>query len=188
MDLNPPSPRANDHARFSDKTADSQTTVVVGFHSTSDSIEALRWAIDLAKETNSPLKVVHATDVAITVRNGPSSAVANTLGNPTWASVYSIVAAHNPPAETTTIVEQGSAVDVLAKHAKDASAVVLGPRRFRILPINTEKRLKHHLAVPVVRVVESTIVLDGLGRTVGEPRAIDVQAAGAKRNKTKAMT
>ena len=135
-------------------------TVIVGFHSTTESIGALRWAIEECLRTTSRLDVVHASETPIAVMNGPSAAIAHKLGNPTWASVYSVVGGLDAPAGTTTIVRSGMAVDVIATEAAGARLVVLGPRRRRLLRrFDTQRQLLGLLDCPVIRIDEKGVDL-----------------------------
>lgn len=144
--------------------------VVVGFHSTTESIGALRWAIEECKRTSSLLKVVHASDVPIAVRNGPSAAIAHQLGNPTWASVYSVVAGLDAPKETTTVVRSGEAVDVIAAEAFAATLIVLGPHRRRLLSrSNSQRQLLNVVDCPVIRIDDRGVGRGPATMTVDQP-------------------
>ena len=127
--------------------------LIVGFHSTGESIGALRWSIDRCKAENLDLVVVHASHTPIAVDNGPSAAIAHQLGNPVWATVHSIVNGLDAPPSTQVVVRSGDAVDVIAAHAQRAELVVLGPRRRRLLRrFDTQYRLQRLLECPVIRI------------------------------------
>lgn len=144
--------------------------VIVGFHSTGESVGALRWGIEECKRTGSRLTVVHASEVPIAVRNGPSAAIAHQLGNPTWASVYSIVSGLDAPAVTTTIVRSGEPVDVLASEAGHARLVVLGPRRRRLLRrFDTQRQLLELVDCPVIRIEDRDLVRGPIEVTARKP-------------------
>lgn len=102
--------------------------VVIGFRDHHSSLAALRWAIHASHETDLPLVVIHATDIGVSVRNGPSSSVAHRLGSPLWASVHSLVQGLSAPVATETIIETGTAPRVFMKHVTPDDLVVLGPR------------------------------------------------------------
>lgn len=129
--------------------------LVVGFENRASSLAALRWAIDAAHAGNAPLRVIHATDAGVTIRNGPSSAIAYRLGGPLWATVHSMVQGLGAPAGTETIVETGRPAEVLANHIDAGDIVVLGDRgRFR-LGRDLRRVLESELDCTVLRVGES---------------------------------
>jgi len=130
--------------------------LIVGFLNTDSSLPALRWAIDVGRTTGMPLIVVHASALPISVRNGPTSAVAQQLGNPPWASVHSIVQGLGAPAGTTTIVESGAAAAVLARRAGPDDSIILGRPRERLWgQRDTQQRLERLTRVPTIRVAHS---------------------------------
>lgn len=128
-------------------------SVIVGFHSTTQSTGALRWAIEHCRISSSKLLVIHASQIPIAVQNGPSASIAHQLGNPLWANVFSIVNGFDAARGSTTIVRSGDIVDLIRAEAEDAKLVVLGPRRRRILTrVNTQRRLQAVVDCPVIRI------------------------------------
>lgn len=151
-------------------TAGATDTVVVGFHSTTESIGALRWAIEKCRVEGRQLLVVHASSVPIGVDNGPSAAIAHQLGNPTWATVHTVVAGLDAPPSAITRVRSGDVVDLIRAEAENASLVVLGPRRRRILRRrDTQRQLQSLLDCPVIRIDDRTSFDAPLVLTADDP-------------------
>lgn len=130
--------------------------VVVGFRGVDTCLDALRWGIAVSDaDERVRLAVVHASAAPITVRNGPSAAVARAIGDPPWATVWSTVVAYGAPVGTTVLVVPGNPLEVLARTGRDADLVILGPRRrWRLRGLDTRSRLQRRLGVPVLRVHE----------------------------------
>lgn len=126
--------------------------LVVGYRDSTNSLMALRWAIDVAERTGAALTVVHASSFPIRVCNGPSAAVAHSMGNPTWATVHSVVQGLGAAESTTTIVEPGAASTVLAKHSRHADAIILGRRRKRFAMTDLQRVLERRTGLPVLRI------------------------------------
>lgn len=134
-------------------TSGAGNAVIVGFHSIGESIGALRWAIDHCRSNGHPLVVVHASQVPIAVENGPSAAIAHRLGNPTWATVHTVVTGHDAPVDTVTKVRSGDIVELIDHEAVDAGLIVLGPKRRRLFRRHdTQQQLLDRLSVPVIRI------------------------------------
>lgn len=144
--------------------------LVVGFHSTHESIGALRWAIEKCRAEQRRLVVVHASSVPIAVDNGPSASIAHQLGNPAWATVHSVVTGLDAPPDTVTRVRSGEIVELIAAEAQDAAMVVLGPRRRRIFRRHdTQYQLLDLVDCPVIRIDDRVANDAPLELTVDEP-------------------
>ena len=133
---------------------DNLQRLVVGFCDSSNSLLALRWAIKVAERTGASLTVVHASSFPVRVCNGPTAAVAHSIGNPTWATVHAVVKGLGAPDSTTTIIEPGRPVEVLAKYARGADAIFLGPRRSVFGIRDLQRSLERRIDVPVLRIDE----------------------------------
>ena len=111
--------------RHSNDITESTPTIVVGFRNAARSSGALRWSIERSRVNGAAIRVVHASAFPLTAHDGPSASVAQQLGNPSWATLHSTVAAFTPPSDVHTVADQGSPIDVLRRWSKDASVVVL---------------------------------------------------------------
>lgn len=152
--------------------------VVVGFADRARSVGALERAIAQVRDDDrARLVVVHASSSPIAVHNGPSAEVAESMGEPTWATVYSTVLELGAVAERTlTVIEPGEPLSVIARHCTDASVLFLGPssrRRFRRRP-DLGHRLRATIDCPVVQV--PTAVLPPDSRSPGRSRYLPIQA------------
>lgn len=128
-------------------------TVVVGFHSIGESAGALRWAIEHCRQHDCALLVIHASGIPIAVDNGPSAAIAHRLGNPTWATVHTVVTGFDAPTDTVTKVRSGEIVELIHAEAPNPRLVVLGPRRRRFFRrYDTQHQLQSLLECPVIRI------------------------------------
>lgn len=132
-------------------SAGSGERLIVGFESSEASHETLRWALERAAATLSLAVVVHASSEPIRAVNGPSAAVAESLGNPAWATVHTTVRDLDPCVPVTTIVEPGTPAEVLAHHAQPGDVIVLGPRRSRLPWLDTAAAIRRRTDCHVIR-------------------------------------
>lgn len=100
----------------------------VPFRDTKESLGPLRWAIHECKRTGMQIHVVHQASIAVAVQNGPSALVAHQLGNPTWATLYTVACGLGAPAETLTIVASTPEHELIARNWTDGSQIVVGSR------------------------------------------------------------
>lgn len=121
---------------------------------------ALRHGVAEAHARGAQLVVVHAGSVPIAVQDGPTAAIANSLGNPPWALVHSTVHGLAVPDDTQTTVEPGDPVSVIGRIARPGDLVVVGGRQ-RSRWRSTAARLRLSLPCPVIVVSD-----DEMGRSV----------------------
>ncbi|MEZ5225867.1 MAG: universal stress protein [Acidimicrobiales bacterium] len=104
--------------------------VVVGYSGSPSSRSAVAWAARTTPLTDR-LVIVHATSVPIAVHNGPSAQVAEALGNPTWATMRTVVDELIGRDRADTIVEHGRPDEILRRYGATADMIVVGRRSRR---------------------------------------------------------
>lgn len=115
---------------------------------------AVRHGLALARSTTGGrCTVLHTASVGVTVRNGPTAAIAEQLGRPGWAMVHTeVIAIGADPDSTDVIVASDPVERLVARYAPDATAIVLGPhRRPSIFGGDPAARLADAVGVPVLR-------------------------------------
>lgn len=123
---------------------------VVAVSGDSTSPGTLRW-IDAHVPIDSTVLVVHATDQAIVVRNGPSRAAAAKMNGAPWTRIATI-AEDALDHEHETIVDHGSVVDVLARHAEPTDVVLVGHVRRSRRRANLAGEIHARTGAPVLAI------------------------------------
>lgn len=153
--------------------------VVVGFADRLKCGPALEKAIALVNDSvDARLVVVHVSSSPITVHNGPSPRVAESIGDPLWATVHSTVLELGAaPERTLTVIEPGEPASVIARHCTDASILYLGPsrrRRFRRRP-DLCQQLDALVTCPVVQVAAVDDMPSTRSRTPHSNRSLSIR-------------
>lgn len=128
---------------------------VVVVHEPGDrTLSAVRHGISLLRSTpDSRLTVIHTAKAGVTVRNGPTAAMAERLGRPGWALVYTrVMAAGADPDRTEVIVASTPTETLIHRHAPDATRIVLSASGRRpLFGRDPAVQLAEAFGCPVVR-------------------------------------
>lgn len=99
--------------------------VIVVYRNAHESLGPLRWAITETKVTGAQLVVVHQSPIAVGVHNGPSALAAHTLGDPTWATMYSVVRGLGAAESAQTVVESAPEHELVERYASEGSRIAV---------------------------------------------------------------